>query len=53
MVRSDHFPGSSGFARLVSAGPDGILQTPAETIPVRTNRGDDLVLFLNRANADE
>ena len=41
------------FARLVSAGPDGILQTPAETIPVRTNRGDDLVLFLNRANADE
>ena len=41
------------FARLVSAGPDGILQTPAETIPVRTNRGDDLVLFLNRADADE
>lgn len=40
-------------ARLVSAGPDGILQTPAATFPDRTARGDDLVLFLNRADADE
>ena len=41
------------YARLVSAGPDGILQTPGDDIPVRTNRGDDLVLFLNRADGDE
>ena len=40
-------------ARLVSAGPDGILQTPAATFPDRTARGVDLVLFLNRADADE
>ena len=41
------------FARLVSAGPDGILQTPGAAVPARPDRGDDLVLFLNRADADE
>ena len=42
------------YARLVSAGPDGVLQTPCEDwTPARTNRGDDLVLFLSRADVDE
>jgi hypothetical protein len=37
------------YARLVSAGPDGILQTPADVLyPMPTTRGDDLVVFLYR-----
>jgi prepilin-type N-terminal cleavage/methylation domain-containing protein len=41
-----------GYARLVSAGPDGVLRTPcSEFAP--TNRGDDVVLFLNRADVYE
>jgi prepilin-type N-terminal cleavage/methylation domain-containing protein len=52
------------YARLVSAGPDGILQTPPDALaldsasvqrpwPATTAavRGDDLVLFLNRGDA--
>ena len=45
------------FARLVSAGPNGILETPVDDpcagrLPDGTApaRGDDLVLFLNRAD---
>jgi prepilin-type N-terminal cleavage/methylation domain-containing protein len=47
------------YARLVSAGPDGILQTPRDrtggTQPDGTHpaRGDDLVLFLNRTDMYE
>lgn len=47
------------FARVVSAGRDGILSTPLdklaglETNGVVTNRGDDLILFLNRADVYE
>ncbi len=34
-------------ARLVSAGPDGVLDTPADVLlPSDAQRGDDLVLFL-------
>ncbi len=34
-------------ARLVSAGPDGVLDTPADVLlPSEAQRGDDLVLFL-------
>jgi prepilin-type N-terminal cleavage/methylation domain-containing protein len=42
------------FARLVSAGPDGVLQTPADAVfngkpwPAPDARGDDLVVFLHR-----
>jgi prepilin-type N-terminal cleavage/methylation domain-containing protein len=37
------------YARLVSAGPDGIIQTPANVdYPAPANRGDDLVQFLYR-----
>ncbi len=37
------------FTRLVSAGPDGIVQTPADVLyPETSLRGDDLVLFLKR-----
>jgi type II secretory pathway pseudopilin PulG len=39
------------FARLVSAGPDGILQVqPQELYPSPEARGDDLVLFLLRSD---
>ena len=39
------------FARIVSAGPDGALQTPlAQRFPAPDARGDDLVLFINRAD---
>lgn len=48
------------YARLVSAGPDGLLTTPldhalADLQPDGTSprRGDDLVLFLNRADVYE
>ncbi|NUN47726.1 MAG: type II secretion system protein [Candidatus Brocadiae bacterium] len=33
-------------ARLVSAGPDGIVQTPATGLPARSACGDDLVVYL-------
>jgi len=47
------------FARLVSAGPDGMLQSPRDRLagmqPDGTSplRGDDLILFLNRADIYE
>ncbi|MBP5320893.1 MAG: prepilin-type N-terminal cleavage/methylation domain-containing protein [Kiritimatiellae bacterium] len=46
------------YARLVSAGPDGILSTPRDLCAGRERdslaaRGDDLVLFLNRADEAE
>lgn len=47
------------YARLVSAGPDGVLDTPRDRLAGRqsdgttTMRGDDLVLFLNRADTYE
>ncbi len=46
------------YARLVSAGPDGILQTPRDRLAGRNSagveaRGDDIVLFLNRADIYE
>lgn len=46
------------YARLVSAGPDGILDTPRDLCAGRAAhslaaRGDDLVLFLNRADCFE
>ena len=46
------------YARLVSAGPDGILSTPRDLCAGRQGdslsaRGDDLVLFLNRADEEE
>lgn len=47
------------FARVVSAGPDGVLSTPRDRLAGRVPdgsvdaRGDDLVLFLNRADAYE
>ncbi|MFW5693485.1 MAG: pilus assembly FimT family protein [Thermoguttaceae bacterium] len=37
----------SRHVRLVSAGPDGVLDTPADVLlPTAAERGDDLVLFL-------
>lgn len=59
------FAGSSGdgkrfrYARVVSAGPDGILDTPANRLAgmladgTTAARGDDLVLFLNRCDVHE
>ncbi|MHA3771337.1 prepilin-type N-terminal cleavage/methylation domain-containing protein [Verrucomicrobiota bacterium sgz303538] len=47
------------FARLVSAGPDGVLDTPVNRLAgmtpdgKTTERGDDIVLFLNRADVYE
>lgn len=47
------------YARLVSAGPDGELTTPADRLAgfhvdgTASARGDDLVLFLNRADVYE
>lgn len=47
------------FARLVSAGPNGVLDTPRDRLASRqadgtcTARVDDLVLFLNRADVFE
>ncbi len=47
------------YSRLVSAGADGILSTPADRLAGMLNdgtsaaRGDDLVLFLNRADVYE
>jgi prepilin-type N-terminal cleavage/methylation domain-containing protein len=39
------------YIRLVSAGPDGIIQTPnGDLYPLPTQRGDDVVLFLMRAD---
>lgn len=39
------------YARLVSAGADGILQTPANVLyPTAAQRGDDFVMFLKRAD---
>lgn len=53
----------SRYARLVSAGPDGILQTPLDgpdgrlagmrSTGTSESRGDDLVLFLNRPDTYE
>jgi type II secretory pathway pseudopilin PulG len=37
------------YTRLVSAGPDGVIQTPADVFyPPAASRGDDVVLFLYR-----
>lgn len=47
------------YTRVVSAGPDGFLTTPADRLAGRLtdgtapSRGDDLVLFLNRADIHE
>ena len=48
------------WARLVSAGPDGVLETPREELcagldadGTTERRGDDLVLFLNREDVWE
>jgi hypothetical protein len=47
------------YARLVSAGPDGVLDTPRDRLAgmladgTCQARGDDLVLFLNRADIYE
>jgi hypothetical protein len=40
------------YVRLVSAGPDGLLQTRADVLypDPATDRGDDLVLFFRRAD---
>ena len=39
------------FVRLVSAGPDGIIQTsPDDSYPLQSSRGDDVVIFLRRAD---
>lgn len=53
-------PGPAGlrYARLVSAGPDGLLTTPPDDPMAGRDgalsaRGDDLVQFLNRADIDE
>ena len=40
------------YARLVSAGKNGVLETPRDVLtggPI-SERGDDLVLFLNRSD---
>ena len=62
---STAFSGGAGdlerfrFARVVSAGPDGILTTPRDRLAGRLAdgtadaRGDDLVLFLNRTDVYE
>lgn len=48
-----------GYARLVSAGEDGILSTPLDRLAGRESdggiaqRGDDVVLFLNRSDIYE
>lgn len=35
------------FVRLVSAGPDGVINTPENVaMPTTTERGDDIILFL-------
>ena len=47
------------YARVISAGPDGILSTPRDRLAGRlidgtaALRGDDLVLFLNRSDVYE
>jgi prepilin-type N-terminal cleavage/methylation domain-containing protein len=42
------------YVRLVSAGPDGLLQTRADVLypDPATDRGDDLVLFFRRADVE-
>lgn len=62
---ADAFSGTTGeakrfrYARLVSAGPDGVLATPADRLAgmladgTTAARGDDLVLFLNRTDTYE
>ena len=62
---SEAFAGSTGevkrfrYARVVSAGPDGALDTPRDRLAglladgTHAARGDDLVLFLNRADVCE
>jgi type II secretory pathway pseudopilin PulG len=47
------------FVRLVSAGPDGIIQTPPTALtvggnpwPAPSQRGDDIVVFLRVADVD-
>lgn len=59
------FSGSAGdakrfrYCRILSAGPDGNLTTPADRLAGKLtdgtapSRGDDLVLFLNRADIHE
>ena len=45
--------GDAHRARIVSAGPDGILQTPADVAyPLPASRGDDLLVFLYMADAE-
>ncbi|MFN4259453.1 MAG: hypothetical protein ACK4RK_09140 [Gemmataceae bacterium] len=39
------------YTRLISAGPDGVIQTPANQLaPARSSCGDDLVLYLRIAD---
>lgn len=39
------------YARLISAGPDGVINTPADVLnPSAAERGDDLVMFLLRSD---
>jgi len=50
------FPTEAGFdseeyARLISAGPDGVVQTPSsQAMPSLASRGDDILLFLRVAD---
>jgi prepilin-type N-terminal cleavage/methylation domain-containing protein len=52
-------PEAFRYARLVSAGPDGVLATPLDRLggwlvaEAGPERGDDLVLFLNRSDVYE
>ena len=50
---------NQAFARLISAGPNGAIDTPPAFLdsnnkpyPVATVRGDDIVLFLNHSDSD-
>jgi hypothetical protein len=59
------FAGSTGdakrfrYSRVLSAGPDGVLTTPADRLAgmledgTTPGRGDDLVMFLNRSDVHE
>ena len=50
---------SQAFIRLISAGPNGVVDTPQNGVdasgnpyPAPANRGDDLVLFINHSDSD-
>jgi prepilin-type N-terminal cleavage/methylation domain-containing protein len=46
---------NNSFARLISAGPNGALETPTDyagtPYPPSSTRGDDIVLFINHADS--